>query len=263
MSTPAPSQNEPSKMKRILNASMDETIKSRLPHGNGVKPPAASPPPPTVSVPPAQPVASEPKRARWQFLPAFWTIASLMSISVNIILIAILLIMLNMLAGIQMTANDQVSGLLGGLYDNFVKMDQARIQTMIHVEKDIPVQFELSVNGGTDVELTRPVEIRGAVVDVSTGGLNIRDANATIILPAGVILPINIRDLKVPVNQSVRAVLDVPIDIPLNQTQLHEPFVGLRQVVEPWYCLVEPNATVSGIQVCSPTRPASTEPLIP
>lgn len=263
MSTPAPNQNEPSKMKKILNASMDETIRMRLPRGNGVKSTVVAPPP-SVVVAPVQPVESAPKRARWQFLPAFWTIASLMSISVNIILIAILLILLNMLTGIQLTANDQISGLLGGLYNNFVKMDQASIQTNIHVEKDIPVLFELSVTGFTEVELTRPVEITGAVVDVSTGGLNIRDANATIILPAGLILPINIQDLKVPVDQSVRAVLDVPVNIPLNQTQLHEPFVGLRQVIEPWYCLVEPNATINGVQVCAPVSiPASTEPLTP
>jgi len=29
----------------------------------------------------------------------------------------------------------------------------------------------------------------------------------------------------------------------LNQTDLHEPFVGLQEVIRPMYCLVEPNAT--------------------
>jgi hypothetical protein len=78
-------------------------------------------------------------------------------------------------------------------------------------------------------------------------------------------LPINIESLAVPVNQSVLAVLDVPVNIPLNQTQLHEPFVGLQKVVEPWYCLVEPNATFNGLQVCSPfAAPApATETVVP
>ena len=49
-------------------------------------------------------------------MPAFWTIASLMSITVNIVLIVILFVMFQMLGAVQGTANDQVSGLLGGLY---------------------------------------------------------------------------------------------------------------------------------------------------
>jgi hypothetical protein len=56
----------------------------------------------------------------------------------------------------------------------------------------------------------------------------------------------------------------VPVNIPLSQTQLHEPFVGLQQVVKPWYCLVEGSAMLNGVQVCSPiSNPASTEPVTP
>jgi hypothetical protein len=193
-----------------------------------------------------------PRTRRFQFLPAFWTIASLMSITFNIILIVILLIVLQMLGTIQLTANDQISGLLGGLYTNFVKMDQASIQTSIHVEKDIPVNFSLNVSGPTNVTLSQPVTINGALVTVQTGGLNIVNAQARIVLPQGTVLPITIENLVVPVNQSVKAILDVPVNIPLSQTQLHEPFVGLQKVVEPWYCLVEPNATFNNLQVCSP-----------
>jgi hypothetical protein len=77
-------------------------------------------------------------------------------------------------------------------------------------------------------------------------------------------LPIYIQNLVVPVNQQVMAALDLPVNIPLNQTQLHEPFVGLQKVVEPWYCLVEPNAMVNGVQVCSPFAvPASSQTVVP
>ncbi|HEX5940921.1 MAG TPA: hypothetical protein VFY66_01530, partial [Anaerolineales bacterium] len=152
-------------------------------------------------------------------MPAFWTIASLMSITVNIILIVILLVMFQMLGAIQGTANDQVSGLLGGLYTNFVKMDQANIRTSIHVEKEIPVQFSLNVSGPTNVTLSQPVTINGALVTVQTGGLNIVNARATIVLPQDTLLPINIQNLVVPVDQKVLAVLDVPVDIPLDQTE--------------------------------------------
>jgi hypothetical protein len=91
--------------------------------------------------------------------------------------------------------------------------------------------------------------------------LNIRDANATIILPAGAELPIFIDNLVVPVDQEVPAILDVPVDIPLDQTELHEPFVGLQKVVEPWYCLIEPDATVNGLQVCARNPNPSAAPV--
>lgn len=277
MTTPASEQNETSKMKKLTSGNVDDSIRARLPRGNSspIESPPMAPPPippssvPTSSVPassaPSSPASdsSEPKpRGRHlKLLPAFWTIASVMSITVNIVLLVALLIMLQMfgaIQGMQVYADNQVSGLLGGLYTNFVKMDQANIRTNIHVEKEIPVQFSLNVSGPTDVTLSRPVTINGALVTVQTGGLNIVNARATIVLPEGLVLPINIQNLVVPVDQKVLAVLDVPVDIPLDQTELHEPFVGLQKVVEPWYCLLEPSATFNGLQVCSPTANSET-----
>ncbi len=258
MTTPDSNQNEPSRMRKIMSSNEDDSIRSRLPHGNG----SAAQQTPV----PAQPISSAPspeptpRTRRLKFLPAFWTIASLISIMVNIVLIVILLVLFQMLGAIRNTADDQVSGLLGGLYTNFVKMDQANIRTTIHVEKEIPVQFSLNVSGPTNVTLSQAVTIRDALVTVETGGLNIVNARATIVLPKDTLLPINIENLVVPVDQKVLAALDVPVDIPLNQTELHEPFVGLQKVVEPWYCIVEPDATVNGLQVCSPGKSPDTNP---
>ena len=173
--------------------------------------------------------------------------------TVNIGVVIALLVVMQILGGPKATlslAQGQASGLLGGLYNNFVKMDQASIKTTIHVEKEIPVQFSLNVSGPTDVTLSRDVAISGALVTVNTGGLNINNARANIVLPAGTVLPITIQNLVVPVDQKVLAVLDVPVDIPLNQTQLHEPFVGLQKVVEPYYCMLEPLTLVNNIYVC-------------
>jgi hypothetical protein len=247
MTTPDSNQNEPSKMKKLMTGS-GFTVEGSSATAQPV-PPLASP----------EPVPQEP---RFKFLPAFWTIASLISLTANIVLIVILLILFQMIGAIQNTAGNQASGLLGGLYTNFVKMDQANIRTTIHVEKEIPVQFSLNVSGPTNVTLSQAVTIRGALVTVETGGLNIVNARATIVLPKDTLLPINIENLVVPVDQKVLAVLDVPVDIPLNQTELHEPFVGLQKVVEPWYCLVQPNATVNGIQVCSPEAKPVASPTV-
>ena len=267
MSTPDSDQNETSKLKKLTSGNVNDSIHSRLPRRNNStleSPPVAPQPVPASSVSElsetAEPSAPKPRGRRLKLLPAFWTIASVMSLTVNIILIVALLIMLQMfgaIQGMQLYADTQISGLLGGLYTNFVKMDEANIRTNIHVEKEIPVQFSLNVSGPTDVTLSRPVTINGALVTVQTGGLNIVNARATIVLPQGLVLPIDIQNLVVPVDQKVLAVLDVPVDIPLDQTELHEPFVGLQKVVEPWYCLLEPGATLNGLQVCSPMTDTS------
>ena len=240
-------------MSKILNGGVDDSIKSRLPRGTKLQAPPHKP----ASVPVSSaPTESESKPRRYHFLPAFWTIASVVSLTVNLVLLIILLIVFQMRNPIQGTAGNQITRLLGGLYTNFVKMDQANIKTDIHVEKEIPVNFTLNVSGPTNVTLSQDVTIDGALVTVATGGLNITNARARIVLPQGTLLPINIENLVVPVDQKVLAVLDVPVDIPLDQTELHEPFVGLQQVVKPWYCIVEPNALINNVEVCS----ASSQP---
>jgi hypothetical protein len=129
-------------------------------------------------------------------------------------------------------------------------MDQAHIKTNIPIRQEIPVQFTLNVSGPTNVTLSEDVSISGALVTVNTGGLNINNARANIVLPQGTVLPIFIQNLAVPVDQKVLAEFNVGVDIPLNETDLHEPFVGLQKVVEPFYCIIEPFAQFNGVNVC-------------
>jgi hypothetical protein len=201
---------------------------------------------------------------RNRFLPAFWTVASVISIFVNVVLIAILLIALRMLGTIQLTADDQFSGMLGGLFHNFVKMDNASIIADIPVQASVPLNIVVPVQTTTRIRLSEDVTIPAHVV-INTGGVDI-DADATVTLyadssnrtiPAPQIqsgattLPIAL-DFPLTVQNTIPVSLNVPVNIPLSQTQLHEPFVGLQQVVKPYYCLVEPNATLNNVQICSP-----------
>ena len=251
MSQPVSKNNEPSKMNKLLNGRVDQSVQARLPRSA-----AGTPPPQKTPVATATPSQTPPpKSSRFKFGPAFWTIASVISMTINVVVLIVLLLALKVLGGPKATlalAQDQASGLLGGLHQNFVKMDAAHIKTQIHVAKEIPVQFTLNVSGPTNVTLSRDVLIEGALVTVQTGGLNIVNARARIVLPVGTLLPIYIENLAVPVDQKVLAELDVPVDIPLNQTELHEPFVGLQKVVEPYYCFLQPDLTVNGISVCPP-----------
>lgn len=268
MSQPASNDNGPSKLNKLLTGNVDQKIKARLPRGTGspapvsapaVKPVAApAPAPVSAETPSGAPVVVTRKTYGNRFLPIFWTVASIISLLVNVGLLIALLVVIQVLGGTRAALDlvqGQATGLLGGLYHNFVKMDEANIRTNIFVSKEIPVNFVLNVSGPTDVVLTSDVSISGALVTVNTGGLNINNARANIVLPAGTVLPVSISNLVVPVNQSVLAELNVPVDIPLNQTELHEPFVGLQKVVEPYFCMLQPNTIINNVNVCENAAP--------
>ncbi|MBL8100881.1 MAG: hypothetical protein JNK81_16985 [Anaerolineales bacterium] len=209
----------------------------------------------TSTVKPVSPAGASVKPANESsiFGPRFWTIASVISLTINgITLLALLItafILLRNGLGISSLLN-MGNSLLGGLYTNFEKMDRASIQTNVEVNTTIPVKFDLQLNQQTNVVLSQDVTITNALVTVNTGGLNISRANTTIVLPQGTTLPV-VLNLVVPVDTTVPVTLNVPVDIPLSQTQLHEPFTGLQDVVRPFYCMINSNAVnLNGEPIC-------------
>ncbi|HES57858.1 MAG TPA: hypothetical protein ENO21_00325 [Firmicutes bacterium] len=168
---------------------------------------------------------------------AFWNLASLISMTMNVVLLAALILLGGQFFAIKDVVSNQ---LIGGLYDNFVKMDAASIVTTITVEDTItvqdtiPVVFDLPLNQDTNVILTQNTPINNATIF-----LNGARVPLNLVLPKGTALGIRL-DMTVPVSQTIPVTLNVPIrmevpvDIPLNQTELHEPFAGLQAVVGPY-----------------------------
>lgn len=168
--------------------------------------------------------------------PAFWTVASILSISINLMLIVLVLALAGQIFSLKSLLNDQ---LLSGLYQNFVLMDQAHIRTVIPVSTEVPAKFDLPLETNTTVTLTENTYIANAeVVSLVTGGLSIYNAPADIVLPAGTKLPVQLK-LMVPVDQKIPVELNVNVDIPLEETELHQPFVGLQQVVKPYVAMMD------------------------
>ncbi len=180
--------------------------------------------------------------------PAFWTIASTLSLIVNVILIIVIVILVRQLFSLKALVNDQ---LLGGLYNNFVLMDQARIKSTIPVSAEVPAKFTLPLETQTVVVLSQDTYIQGARVSLSTGGLAIEQAPTNIILPAGAQLPVFLK-LQVPVDEKIPVNLNVAVDIPLNQTELHQPFVGLQEVVGPYHSMLNDLPNSWNEAVCGP-----------
>ncbi|MEK6750872.1 MAG: hypothetical protein AABZ00_01300 [Chloroflexota bacterium] len=258
--------DEPGKKMRKLLGSSSPLMRLPKKNTNIKEDEGAEAPPKQDNAPPAsQPTkikpASSPKpktdpvakgRIRL-FGPPLWNIASILSLSVNVILIIVLLALAISLNSIGLSITSMLNmgtDLLGGLYGNFEKMDRAHITTDIKVETTIPVKFDLQLNQQTNVVLSQDVTINNALVTVNTGGLNIARANTTIVLPSGTTLPVFL-NLTVPVDTTVPVVLNVPVDIPLEGTQLHEPFAGLQEVVRPFYCMINANAVnLNGEPIC-------------
>jgi hypothetical protein len=239
-------KNNPGKKMRTLLAGGKTTPLTRLPRKTSFVPPST--PKEGTSTEPngvsrnKMPSLSPAKRANFHFGPPFWTIASVLSMMVNIILIAILLVLLPNLKKFDVTNMTSLgSKLLGDLYANFEKMDRAHITTTIPIETTLPVKFDLQLNQQTNVVLSQDVTINNARVTVKTGGLNITNALTTIILPQGTNLPV-VLNLTVPVDTTVPVKLNVNVDIPMAHTQLHEPFFGLQEAVKPFYCMLNAGA---------------------
>lgn len=270
MSQPEFQANEPSKMKKLLNGGnagepsnkpSDEAPLDRLKRsvGTGGAQKRESTPQPDAPQS-AEPVfaapASQPRDkfrlapSQFKFLPAFWTVASVLSFTVNIVLLIVLAILLQNMNTVGVTVTGISDQLLGGLYNNFVRMDSATIRARIPVNADIPLNITVPVKTTTQITLAEAAVIRNAQVIINTGSLDI-NANATVTLPANTPLVVNL-DFPLQVTDTIPVSLIVDVNIPLKDTELSAPFQGLQDVVRPYYCLIEPQATsiIDGSPVC-------------
>jgi hypothetical protein len=170
-----------------------------------------------------------------KFQPAVWMVGSLLSLIVNVVLIGVVIALMNNLFAIKSVVQNQ---LLGGLYENFILMSQSSIQYTVPVNTTMPVKFDLPLNADTVVTLLEDTPISNARVTLYTGGLTIVNAPTDIVLPAGTRLPIRL-DMVVPVDQTIPVSLEVMVDIPLKDTELNYAFLGLQNVIRPYYQLLK------------------------
>lgn len=182
-----------------------------------------------------------------QFMPAFWTVASALSLFTNVCLAVILLGVLRGMGGLNFGSLG--TGVLGGLYSNFERMDAAHIKTTIPVQTNIPLNLNVPVQTTTSITLAQDVLIKNAHVKITTDAFNI-DSPADVVLPAGTSLNVNL-NFNLPVQTQVPVTLNVPVDIPLSETELHPAISGLENTIRPWYCIVNPGAvSIDNSLVC-------------
>jgi hypothetical protein len=191
---------------------------------------------------------------------AYWDVATAFSMIVNIILVAVVLGMAFQIRTLNTTLNSLNgigSNVLGGLYGDFAKMDQASINTTIVVDTQIPLNFNLPISQNTTVVLTSTVAIPKAHIVINTGGLAINSV-ANVTLPAGTSLPISL-NLTIPFQSTIPISLQLPVNIPLNQTGLHQPITGVQTTILPLYCMLNKNAQYpQGTFICAQQNAGAT-----
>ncbi len=173
-----------------------------------------------------------PIRVWWN---AFKTVALFISFTFNMVLLLVLLLLLMQIFQIK---NGILEPLIDGLHRNFVGMDQAVIERTIDVNDEIPVAFDLPLNQQTNVVLTGDVPIAANATFTLPGGGGVINGRVDIVLPQGLVLPIQL-DMIVPVDTDIPINLPVLVSIPLNETELHTPFVNLRNLFEAYVRILD------------------------
>ena len=176
-----------------------------------------------------------------KYLPAFWTVACIFSLIVNVILIALLVSLgHNFFAMKALITN----GLINGTSNNLAMMDKAHIVTSVPVQTDIklqnnlPVAFDLPINQETQLLLSQDTHIVGAYIV-----LNDTPVKTTLTLPAKTPIQVGMKmtipvSATVPLSMTVPVSLQVPLDIAIENTDLHQSIVGLQGVLEPYKTLL-------------------------
>jgi hypothetical protein len=185
--------------------------------------------------------------SRGGILPAFWTIACLLSLAAN----AYLLVTLSRLAGSQraIEGSGLNAGMLAGLYNSFSRMDSAHIKTTIPLRSIIPVDATVPLQTATRITLAQEATVDGAHVKINTDLFNI-DAPASVTLPAGTALDVDL-DLQLPVKTDVPLAMDIPVDIAVQDTDLHPAILNAQETIRPLLCAVSPQAaSPAGEPIC-------------
>jgi len=172
-----------------------------------------------------------------KYLPAFWTVACIFSLMVNILLITLLIAFGHNFFTLKALIS---KGLVNGTSDSLALMDKAHIvttvpvQTTVQLQDNLPVVFDLPINQSTQLSLVQDTRIPGAYIY-----LNNTAVSTDLTLPAGTPIQANFNmtipvDTTVPMSVTVPVSLQVPVDIAIDQTDLHQSIVGLQGIIEPY-----------------------------
>ena len=130
--------------------------------------------------------------------------------------------------------DDVACGTIIDLQEIIEDLDNAVIVQTIHINQEIPVVFDVPLDKNTVVQLTEDVSLenRPTTMNLPGDGGTI-NGWVNLILPRGYRLPVHL-DMTVPVSHSLPVEVDVPVSIPLRDTDLGPIFGKLKGLTEPY-----------------------------
>jgi len=156
----------------------------------------------------------------------------LVSMTINLILIVVVVILVNQVGAIKLT----LASVLGQLDSAFEGLGAASIHDTIKFNQQVPVRFDLPLKQDTVVTTLGPVPINTQAT-FSLGQFGSINGVVSLQLPAGTQLPIHL-ELTVPVSNSIPVVFDQAINIPLAEKGLGPVVAKLRSALGPIISLV-------------------------
>lgn len=125
-------------------------------------------------------------------------------------------------------ACDTITG-LNILLEDF---EEAVITQTIYISESIPVRFDLPLDKDLDVRLNKDVQLSRPTRFILPGGGGQINGTVYLILPQGQILPIHM-STSVEVSQTLPVEMEVPVAIPLKETELGDVIAQLKDLLEP------------------------------
>lgn len=117
-------------------------------------------------------------------------------------------------------------------------LNNAVITRTIHIEQTIPVNFALELNQSLKVELTDNVPLNRPATFTLPGGGGRINGSVNLVLPQGQDLPVHMQ-MTVPVDQYLPVTMDVPVSIPLRETDLGPIIAQLKSLLSPYMDLLD------------------------
>lgn len=193
-----------------------------------------------------------------RFWNAFKDVAILFSFVVNFVLVvSLLVISVPGLRAIFALKTGLVEPLLNDLDAAFVGLGEATIDTTVHINEPIPIQFVLPLEEPLDIDFQLPIEQNTTVVLQQAvpltglpaqfnlpGGGGVINGYVSLSLPAGMRLPVYLNmtvpvsqtipvRMSVPVSQTIPIQMTVPVQITLGEAGLDPAVEELRAVFYP------------------------------
>ena len=119
-----------------------------------------------------------------------------------------------------------------GLNSLVADFEDAVITQTIYISETIPVLFDLPLDKNLDVRLTQDVQLNRPTSFVLPAGGGQINGTVYLVLPQGQILPVHM-STSIKVSQTLPVQMEIPVAIPLKETELGDVIVQLKRLLEP------------------------------